>query len=193
MNFGRVVFGLALNGLLCVFSFLVPKRRNTVLLGGGLGKSFSGNPKYFYLHLCRKRIEGKTSRFAFSWITKSDEVIDALQEAKRPVVNARTFAGFWAILRSEYLILESGAAIGSGAHDIAYERLFLGRFKIIQTWYGSPLKRINLDALRDRKNPSLFERLFLQLCRLELSRLTAILNFRRRMSTSSGAHSTMIA
>ena len=68
MSAGRVFVGLALNGLLCVLSYLVPERRNTLLLGGGLAKSFSGNPKYFYLHLCRRRIEGGAVSFDFSWI-----------------------------------------------------------------------------------------------------------------------------
>ena len=175
MSVGRIFSGLVLNGVLCVCSYLVPKRRNTFLLGGGLGKSFSGNPKYFYLYLERELSKGRKVWSSHSWITKSDEVLSELQQANRPVIDARTFAGFWAILRSEFLILESGTAIGSGAHDIVYERILLGRFKIVQMWHGSPLKRINLDALHDRENPRLIERIYTKICQLELSRLTVIL------------------
>ena len=124
MSVGSIFSGLALNGMLRVFSYLVPERHNTLLLGAGLGKSFSGNPKYFYLYLARELSEGPGAQFDFTWITKSDDVLNTLRQANRPVVDALTFAGFWAILRSEFLILESGHAICSGAHDIVYVRIF---------------------------------------------------------------------
>jgi CDP-glycerol glycerophosphotransferase len=71
--------------------------------------------------------------------------------------------------------MESGTAIGCGDHDIAYERILIGRFRIIQTWHGSPLKRINLDALDDRENPGLVERLYKRIARVELGRLQAVI------------------
>lgn len=163
------VLGLGLNALLFPLSLVTPKKRGTVLLGAGLGKAFTGNPKYLFLHL------HATAPRRVTWITKSSEVAARLAAAGLPVVSAHSLAGFWRILRSEYLVIESGTAAGIGGHDIAYERLFLGWFNVVQTWHGSPLKRICLDALRDRKRSSWLERLFYLLHRQELRGLRCII------------------
>lgn len=175
MRLLSIFIGLTLNAMLLALSFLVPKKKGTILLGGGLGKSFSGNPKYLFLHLHGRGRAVAGQVFESTWITRDDHVLTQLRKAGLPVVDARTIKGFWHILRSEFLVIESGTAIGSGAHDIAYERVFIGRYKIIQTWHGSPLKRINLDALGDRENPGFLEKLYKRVLRVELGRLTAIL------------------
>lgn len=170
----KVVLGLSLNAVLFVLSYMVPKRKGTILLGGGLGHRFSGNPKYFYLYLCCEYERGQRSFQEISWITKNRKVWEQLRAQDRRVLNSWSLPGFWSILRSEYLVIESGHARGLGGHDIGYERLFLGRFNVIQTWHGSPLKRICLDALRDRALRKWHEIVFFWLYKKELSSLWCI-------------------
>ena len=175
MKLTRVLSGLFLNGILFLLSYLVPKRQGTLLLGGGLGHRFSGNSKYFYLHLCRQSRNGNRPFRRFAWITKNRALYDHLVAQQRPALLAWSFEGFWAILRAEQLVIESGNAPGIGGHDIAYERLFPGRFDIFQTWHGTPLKHICLDVFRDRAHLSWIEKLYFRIYRRELSSLSSIL------------------
>ena len=104
-----------------------------------------------------------------------DLVNHALLEQESPVLSAWSLRGFWAILRAETLIIESGNAPDIGGHDIAYERLFLGRFRVVQTWHGTPMKRICLDALADRPVLRLHERIYRGLYKRELRSLYLII------------------
>ena len=129
-----VVTGLFLNSLLFLLSYLVPKRPGSLLLGGGLGHRFAGNTKYFYLLLCRESGNEASPIRQFAWITKNRDLQAQLLAQGAPALFAWSVKGFWAILRAEQLAIESGNAPGIGGHDIAYERLFLGRFRVFQTW-----------------------------------------------------------
>jgi CDP-glycerol glycerophosphotransferase (TagB/SpsB family) len=174
MKHMKVMFGLFLNSVLFLLSFLVPKRPGTLLLGGGLGNRFSGNTKYFYVYLCRESGKGNHPFRQFAWITKNRILHQQLAEKKQPAVFAWSPKGFWAILRAEQLVIESGNAPGIGGHDIAYERLFPGRFSIFQTWHGTPLKHICLDVFRDRGVLRWYEKLYFWLYRKELSSLASV-------------------
>jgi CDP-glycerol glycerophosphotransferase len=175
MKNNKILFGLFLNFLLFLLSYVVPKRPDTLLLGGGLGDRVSGNPKYFYLYLCRESARGNRPFRQFAWITKNRVLYKRMMAQNRPVVLAWSWKGFWAVLRSEQLIIESGNAPGIGGHDIAYERLFPGRFYIFQTWHGTPLKHICLDVFRDRGLQHWYEKLYFWLYRKELRSLSHIL------------------
>jgi len=175
MKYVKVLFGLVLNGLLFGLSYLVPKRRGTLLLGGGLGSRFAGNTKYFYLYLCRESREGKNPFREYAWITKNRGLYERLSSRQRPVLDAWSVKGFWQILRAEQLLIESGNVPGIGGHDIAYERLFPGRFNIFQTWHGTPLKHICLDVFRGRGALNWYQKLYFRLYRMELRSLSGIL------------------
>lgn len=154
-----------LNQALLVLSFLVPHRRGSVVIGAGLGKRFMGNPKYLYLELLRLREEGAS--LDFHWITENNDICDEFAEKGWPVVHKFSWHGFWSLLRAEFLVIESGMMAREVLHDVAYAWLFLGRFNVIQTWHGSPMKRICLDALKDRGMNSIIERLFFNLSKME--------------------------
>jgi CDP-glycerol glycerophosphotransferase len=159
-----VLFGL---------SFVIPKRKKTILLGGGLGERFSGNPKYFFLYLLKLRSENPFEEYY--WITKNRELFNELSTQGLPVIYSYSLKGFWKILRSEFLIIESGPAMKKLGHDIGYMRLFFGKFKIIQTWHGSPVKRILLDALKDRGLKTPIDYIYFTLEKLELKNIWFIL------------------
>lgn len=170
----RIAVGLIANGLLFCLSWLVPKRPRTALLGGGLGRRYCGSPKYLFIYLCKAAESGDRPLDEFAWITRNRRVHDRLKAEGKPVIWGPSLAGFWRILRAEWLVTESVPA-GVGGHDIAYERIFFGRFKVAHTWHGSPLKRVCLDALRDRPNHRWYEKLHYHLVRTEFRSLHCIL------------------
>ncbi|MEJ8568235.1 CDP-glycerol glycerophosphotransferase family protein [Elongatibacter sediminis] len=169
----QVIAGLAMNFLLFLLSYVVPKQRDKWLLGGGMGHRFSGNTRFLYQYLVHRRSVPDVPDA--HWITKSAQVLQALRKNGNPVYSAWSLPGLWAILRAEFLLIESGNSADVGGHDIAYERLFLGRFNVVQTWHGTPMKRICLDALRDRDLSRFHERLYFQLYQWELSSVRLII------------------
>jgi len=171
----KFIIGLLLNAVLFTLSWVVPKKKNTILCGGGMAERFSGNPKYFFLYLHKLKASNQLPFDEYAWITKSTKVYKALQEQNLPVIDGLSLKGFWQILRSEVLVIESGPAMKKFGHDIGYQRLFMGNFKIVQTWHGSPAKHILLDALQDRGKNSWIEHIYFYLERLELQNFSCIL------------------
>jgi len=163
-----IAAGLFANGLLFCLSWIVPKRPRTALIGAGLGKRYCGSPKYLFMYLCRAAEKGDRPLDDFAWITHERRIYERLRDEGKPVYWGRSLGAFWRILRSEWLVTESVPA-GVGGHDIGYERIFLGRFKVAHTWHGSPLKRVCLDALRDRPLNRWYEKLHYHLLRAEFS------------------------
>jgi CDP-glycerol glycerophosphotransferase len=154
-----------LNQMLFVLSYVVPHRKGSIVIGAGLGKRFMGNPKYLYLELLNQRRENPT--LDFFWITESKDIYRDFSGNGWPVLDKFSVRGFWSLLRAEFLVIESGMVAKEVLHDVAYAWLLFGRFNVIQTWHGSPMKRICLDALKDRGLDTLFERLFYNLIKAE--------------------------
>ena len=167
-----MISGFILNFILYLLSWIIPKQKGFILCGGGLGDKFSGNPKYFYLYL-HKIQDNHITKYA--WITKNKSLYKKMQKQKLPVLYGFSLKGFWSILKAQYLIIESGPAMKKFGHDIGYQRLFMGNFKIIQTWHGSPRKRILLDALKDRGLNTPIDWMYFHLERMELRNLYCIL------------------
>jgi len=163
----RNAFRFFLNQMLFVLSYLVPHKKGSILIGAGLGKRFMGNPKYLYLELLSQRGENPT--LDFFWITENKEIFNEFKQNGWPVLHKFSMKGFWSLLRAEFLVIESGMMAKEVLHDVAYAWLFLGRFNVIQTWHGSPMKRICLDALEDRGLNTFIERLFFNLTKVEYS------------------------
>jgi len=171
----RFTLGLILNTMLFILSWVIPKKSGTILCGGGMGTRFSGNPKYLFLHIHKLKQRGENPFKEYHWITKNNNLRQKLNAEELPTIDGLSIYGFWKILRSEFLIIESGPAMHKFGHDIGYQRLFMGRFKIVQTWHGSPSKRILLDALNDRKSRKWYEKIYYYLEKMELKNLWLIL------------------
>ena len=131
---------LTLNCILFVLSYIVPKQKKLLLFGSGSGKSFKGNPKYLYLHLLKNK-----SPYQIHWITKNENVSKNLKDNNYPVLKLYSILGFWNILRAKYLIIEESAK------DIYYLGNIFGNFNFIQTWHGTPLKKIWYHQKEDGK------------------------------------------
>jgi CDP-glycerol glycerophosphotransferase (TagB/SpsB family) len=167
-----MIFGFILNFILYILSWIIPKQKGFILCGGGLGNKFSGNPKYFYLYLHKIQNQHITK---YAWITKNKSLYQKMQQQNLPVLYGFSLKGFWSILRAQYLIIESGPAMKKFGHDIGYQRLFIGNFNIIQTWHGSPRKKILLDALKDRGLNTPIDWIYFYLERMELQNISCIL------------------
>ena len=121
----NLIFGLCLNLVLAILSFIIPKEKNRFLFGARRGKNFYGNPKFFFLYLRNNKHLTKCS-----WIT-SDKTLFLRLKEKIPVVYLYSWKGFSLILRSEFLIFDTTPT------GISYSYILPGKFFKVQTWHGS--------------------------------------------------------
>ena len=129
------IFDLFLGLILSTLSFVVPKNKKQILLGSDRGINFFGNPKYFFFYL-----NNKQNYFHPLWITRNKKLFSKIQKKKLPVLHLYSLKGFFAILRSYYLVFDHGSK------DVSYSGFLMGRYNMIQTWHGTPLKNISKDT-----------------------------------------------
>lgn len=122
--------------ILVFFSYFIPKKKNLILFYSGNGSIFNGNPKYLYLYL----IHNPTEDFKPVWLTNNKEVFLMLNNKKMPVEIKKSFTGIWSILRAKYLVIDNLI------ESFCFTGTIFGRFKIIQTWHGTPFKKIGVDT-----------------------------------------------
>ncbi|MEM3093056.1 MAG: CDP-glycerol glycerophosphotransferase family protein [Candidatus Nitrosocaldus sp.] len=123
--------GIILNVILTILSYLIPKDKRLILLGS---YEFAGNTRTFYLYL-----QYQQNYFKAYWITHRKDICKLLQDKRLPVLYIYTPKAFWYILRANFLILTHGAL------DTSYFYFLFGRFNMIQTWHGIPLKDISFN------------------------------------------------
>lgn len=123
-------------------SYFVRKEKGYLLLGACGGKMFRGNPKYLFIHLSHYHHNKK-----FAWITGNKEVYNELKRNHFQVIYKYSLEGFWAMLKAQYLIMEVLP------EDILYTAHNIGRFKMIQTWHGTPIKQICYHEIMNRPKP----------------------------------------
>src|SRR5699024_5687039 len=119
-----------------ILSYLIPRKKNLIVCGGGDAGQFQGNPKYILLYL----LKSKNKDLEFYWSSKSKEQRKKLKSLSIPFINPYSLKGFFIILRAKYLFIEKSS------FDVYYSRSIFGRFNFIQTWHGTPLKKIGIDA-----------------------------------------------
>jgi len=134
-----------LNSFLFLFSYVFPKDKNLILFGSGNGKQFKGNPKYLYLYLHENSNTNKFKNLNYVWITQNNKVYSRLKAEGRSVLHKYSLKGFITILRANSIVIDQSAM------DYSYLGSIIGRFNIIQTWHGTPLKKIGCDMVREKK------------------------------------------
>ena len=120
--------------LLFLFSFVVPKQKNLMIMGGGDAKVFQGNPKYLLLYLKNNK------DFSCYWSAKSKDVISELIRKRIPYINPYSISGFFILLRAKYHFIEKSS------YDTYYSHRISGWFNFIQTWHAIPTKFVGVDA-----------------------------------------------
>jgi len=161
-NYIKITLNIFYFPLFYFFSYIIPKNKKLILLGSSHGLHFSGNTKYLYLYLI------KNEKNNFYWVTSNKEIYHELKLKKYPVLYFFSLKAFLYILRARYLVVENGAK------DIVNVTLLNGRFNIIQTWHGTPLKKIAFDSF-NVKNKSLYNKIFLYFYKKEVELYKIIL------------------
>ncbi|GIU71188.1 MAG: hypothetical protein KatS3mg003_0667 [Candidatus Nitrosocaldaceae archaeon] len=133
--FVLMLLGPILNILLSLFSYIISKNQFLILLGSY--NTFAGNTKTFYIYLHKHKIA-----YDFYWITGNKYIYNLLKSNRLPVLYLYSFRAFIYILRANYLLLTHGPI------DVSYFYFLLGRFNMIQTWHGIPLKQISRNAMK---------------------------------------------
>lgn len=131
-------FLLLLNFILSFMSYIIPKKENSYLLGSKDCSKFFGNPKYFFLYLCKYQNDCN-----FYWITSNKKILKDLKTRNLPVLYLYSLNGFIGILRSKFLIFTHGIS------DLSYSIMLPGKFNKIQTWHGTPLKKIEKGSIKN--------------------------------------------
>ncbi len=122
-----VLFGYRL------LAHLIPVQRKTVVFMSSLGRSYTGNPRA----ICEEMAgEGLLKRFRCYYILDDPKrYLGELPKGVRPLKNAR--------LRY-YIVM---AVAGIWVSDTRFQNYIIKRKETIyiQTWHGTPLKRLGLD------------------------------------------------
>lgn len=122
--------------LLFILSFIIPKKKNLIVCGGGDAKHFQGNPKYILLYL----LKYKNHHLEVYWSSKTKQQQDQLDSLNLPYIDPYSWVGFFTLLRANYIFIEKSS------FDAYYIRSVFGRFNFIQTWHGTPIKKIGIDT-----------------------------------------------
>ena len=85
------LINLGLHFGLIFLSYIIPKKKNLLIFGGGDKNEFQGHPKYMYLHL--KTTNNK--EFEYYWVTGSKTIQTTLDQKGFPVINRYSWKGFF--------------------------------------------------------------------------------------------------
>ncbi len=131
-------------------TFLMPRNKKLWVFGSSFGRSFTDNPKYFYLYM----IDQKPEQVRAVWITKNKEILTFLKENQLEGYYLYSPKGVWLSLRAKVYLYDNYSK------DICYT-LSGGAIKV-NLWHGIPLKKIQQDNVFDYfRNPrSLSEKLY---------------------------------
>jgi len=147
------ILGGFLNVSLCTFSFIIPKKKGLILFGSSHGEAFRGSPKYLYMY--RYKYLNREKSF---WITRNKKVSQDLNYKRYPCLYVYSIKAFWYILRSEYIVVDS-----TSSKDFSYINRIFGKFDLIQTWHGTPMKKIGIGHHIARGRNRRFNLFFLEL------------------------------
>lgn len=120
---GQLKRGLLLL-ILAGLSYLVPKKRGLYIFGNSYGRGFGGNTRALFL-----KVAGAV------WVTQDKQVYESLKSAGYLV----SFFSSWLVLRAEFIF------VNDCSYHVTFSPYLIGRFKIIQLWHGTPIKKILFD------------------------------------------------
>lgn len=119
-----------------IFRFMrmfLPTSKNKIVFESGLGKQFSDNPKQIYLHLISR---DDANKYQFIWIYKG---YDIPKTANLKIVKRFSFGYYYHLATAQYWINNQNFP------------KYLKKPKntiFLQTWHGTPLKRMLNDVKR---------------------------------------------
>lgn len=143
MKYSRKLIKAFLMGITYMFLspivFLIPKKKNLIVIRGGKSNQLVDNTKYFYLY-CeqQKNIESV-------FITRDKNIYKTLLEDNIKVVLFQSWKGIYTLLRASVLVIDS-------THYTGAMRYLVLKAKIVQLWHGVGFKKIALDNPNNKNN-----------------------------------------
>ncbi|MEA1873618.1 MAG: CDP-glycerol glycerophosphotransferase family protein, partial [Bacteroidota bacterium] len=119
-------------------SYLIPKKKQRIVVIGKEGKLFIDNSKYFFLYCKRHGIN-------VNFVTENKAIAKTLRDEGLPnILTYPNFKTIWFLLRAEFLVVDSFG----WADKMRY--YFLFRAKKIQLWHGVSSKKIGMENTVNR-------------------------------------------
>lgn len=125
----KIVFKLLYNSFFNVLSFIIPKDKKRIIVGGWFGNRFGDNSRYFYILNFHNSLGYK-----IVYVSDDENLIEELNEKGYYALKKKSLSSVWNHLRSKY------HAIDQSTEDILSS--LSSRAVRIQMWHGIPIKKI---------------------------------------------------
>jgi CDP-glycerol glycerophosphotransferase (TagB/SpsB family) len=141
-------FYLLIIGFIILLSFLIPKKKNLVVLIGMYDGQFLGNVKYMSLYLYGLK-QNSQDNCKFYFLTENKDVFNQLKKNHMPVLLYPRIKSLIILLRTAILVVDSGEWFRK------FKFHFLYKSKKVQLWHGVGLKFIQLDLFNKKRGGNL--------------------------------------
>jgi CDP-glycerol glycerophosphotransferase len=112
---------------------LIPRNEEIWIFGAWFGQRYSDNSKALFEYV----LENSDTIKPY-WVTKNNQVYEQLKKEGKPCLMCNSFKSIILTLKAGKVIFSSGKA------DVNY--YFINGATTIQSWHGSPMKKIGLDS-----------------------------------------------
>ena len=128
-----VIFLTTLLGWIFIvpLTYLIPKKRNRMVLMGAKDGFFIDNVKYFFLYLSEKETDQD-----FYLLTANKDTYETLRSEYSNILYYPSAKAYWIMLRSKVLVVDNFSWMDNCRFQLFW------RAKIIQIWHGIGFKKI---------------------------------------------------
>ncbi len=128
-----VIFFTTLLGWIFIvpLTFLIPKKRNRMVLMGAKDGFFIDNVKFFFLYLSEKEKDQD-----FYLLTANKETYETLQTEYPNILYYPSVKAYWIMLRSKVFVVDNFSWMNNCRFQLFW------RAKIVQIWHGIGFKKI---------------------------------------------------
>ncbi len=112
-------------------TYLIPKKRNRMVLMGAKDGFFIDNVKFFFLYLSEKETDQD-----FYLLTANKETYETLRSEYSNILYYPSAKAYWVMLRSKVLVVDNFSWMDNCRFQLFW------RAKIIQIWHGIGFKKI---------------------------------------------------
>ena len=113
-----------------IFTYFVPVNKNIIIFQSNNGRNYTGNPRYIYEEMIRRGLDQKYECIWFVF----DTSIEIPGKCKK--IRNNYFPYFWYLMRAGFWVFDSRQPMYCKKKK---------KTTYIQTWHGTPLKKLALD------------------------------------------------
>lgn len=128
----NVAFQILLYLPINIASLMLPVNKDLWIFGAWFGERFDDNPRALYEYMILTHPDKQ-----ILWITNSNDVYEYLIEKKLPVCKKHSLRGY-------YACMTSNVAVVCTSFDDINKNIWMRN--VVNTWHGTPLKRILHDV-----------------------------------------------